>query len=140
MSHRARLALLGLCTVFLLFVLDTAYEGYKTLKRLDLIEAERDGWQRPSDILGALKLTRGDTAVDFGSGSCYFALKLSSAVGPTGRVLAVDIRKLSLTFLWARTLIKHHPNIDVMLGEQENSRLPMGGANGVLILNTFHEL
>jgi hypothetical protein len=85
-------------------------------------------------------LTPGNTAVDLGSGSGYFALKLSPAVGPTGRVLAVDIRRLPLTFLWIRTIIKNKPNIDVVLGKVEDSRLPPSGVVAVLMLNTYHEL
>jgi ubiquinone/menaquinone biosynthesis C-methylase UbiE len=139
-SYRARFVLLAVGAVFLLFVLDTAYEGSKTLKNLDVIEAERDQWQRPSDILRALNLSHGNVVVDLGCGSGYFALKLASAVAPTGRVLAVDIRRLSLTFLWVRTLIKHQRNIETTLVKPYDPRLPPGAANAVLILNTYHEL
>jgi ubiquinone/menaquinone biosynthesis C-methylase UbiE len=140
LSYRIKLAVFALGAVIFLFVLDTAYEGIKTLRRLDVVEAERDHWQRPSDILGALNVRPGDTVVDFGSGSGYFALKLSSAVGPSGKVVAVDIRRLSLTFLWVRTLVKHQRNIDVTLVEPDNSNLPSHTANAVLLLNTYHEL
>src|SRR5262245_18386462 len=140
MNRRTRFALLGLSAVILLFLLDTAYEGFRTLRQLDVIEAERDRWQRPSDILQALDLMPGNVAVDFGSGAGYFALKMSSAVGPSGKVLAVDIRKLSLSFLWVRTLRKHQRNIDIVLGERENPHLLPGSADAVLILNTYHEL
>jgi predicted methyltransferase len=139
-SYRARFALLAVGAVFLLFVLDTAYEGFRTLQRLDVVEAERDQWQRPSEILHALSLTPGNVVVDLGSGSGYFALKLSSTVGPTGRVLAVDIRKLSLTFLWFRTLMKHRRNVDLILGEPDDPHLPPSSANAGLILNTYHEI
>src|SRR5262245_56871148 len=140
MSRRARFAALVLSVVVLLSILDTAYEASMTLKRLDVIEAERDRWQQPSDILRALGLKSGDVVVDFGSGAGYFALKLSSAVGPTGKVLAVDIRPLSLSFLWIRALMKHTSNIEVMLTEPDRPRLPPGSVNAVLVLNTYHEL
>ena len=65
---------------------------------------------------------------------------MATAVGPTGRVLAVDIRRLSLTFLWVRTLIKHQRNVDTMLVKPDDPRLPAGTANAVVILNTYHEL
>lgn len=124
----------------LLLAADTAYEAYKTLERLDVIEAERDQWQRPADILQALELKAGDVAVDFGSGSGYFALKLSSTVGPSGKVYAVDLRKLSLTFLWLRTIRRQQRNIDLTPAGPEEAHLPGSLADAVLVLNTYHEL
>src|SRR5262249_32883415 len=139
-SYRARLGIFALSAVILLFVLDTAYEGLKTLRRLDVVESERDHWQRPANVIGALNLTRGGTVVDLGCGSGYFTLKLSAAVNSGGTVYAVDIRRLPLTFLWVRTLIRHQHHVRTVLGDASDSRLPYGAANAVLIANTYHEL
>jgi ubiquinone/menaquinone biosynthesis C-methylase UbiE len=139
-SYRVKLALFVLSAVLVVFVLDTAYEGLKTLNRLDVVESQRDQWQRPSDIIQALNLKQGSTAVDLGCGSGYFALKLSSAVGSGGTVYAVDVRRLPLIFLWFRALIRHQRNLRTMLGESDNSHLPSGAADAVLIANTYHEL
>ena len=49
--------------------------------RETVVEAQRDQWQRPTEVLGALALRDGATVVDLGSGAGYFALKLSPAVG-----------------------------------------------------------
>src|SRR5262245_10907656 len=140
MSRRARFVLFAVCGFILLFVVDTAYEAFRTLERLDIIETERDQWQRPSDILRALNVKQGDVAVDFGSGAGYFALKLSSEVGPTGKTVAVDIRRRSLSSLWVRAMLKHKRNIEVILADQDDPRLPAGSVNAVLLLNTYHEL
>lgn len=70
-----------------------AYQGVRTLQQLTAVEAERDQWQRPSDIIYALDPRTGNTVVDLGCGSGYFALKLSSVVGPEGTVLAEEIRR-----------------------------------------------
>jgi arsenite methyltransferase len=50
----------------------------------------RDQWQQPERVLGALDLQPGDVVADLGSGTGYFTLRLARAVGPTGRVFAVD--------------------------------------------------
>jgi ubiquinone/menaquinone biosynthesis C-methylase UbiE len=139
-SYRVKLALFVLSAVLVVFVLDTAYEGLKTLRRLDVVESQRDQWQRPSDIIQALNLKQGSTAVDLGCGSGYFALKLSSVVGSGGTVYAVDVRRLPLIFLWFRALIRHQCNLRTMLGGSDNSHLPSGAADAVLIANTYHEL
>jgi len=140
MTQRVRFALFLVCGFLLLFALDTAYEARKTLQRLDVIEAERDQWQRPIAILNELDLKSGDVVIDLGCGSGYFALKLSPLVGDHGKVFAVDIRRLSLAFLWMRKVLKGKDNIRVIHGEPANPRLPAGNVNAVLVANTYHEL
>ena len=104
------------------------------------MEAERDQWQRPAEVLQALDIKPGDVVVDLGCGSGYFALKLSSPVGKGGRVLAEDIRRLPLAFLWFRTILKNERNITVVHGDATDPHLPPRQVNEVLIANTYHEL
>jgi ubiquinone/menaquinone biosynthesis C-methylase UbiE len=86
-----------------------------------------------------LELREGDTVVDLGSGAGYFALKLSPIVGKRGQVLAVDLRRLSLLFLSTRTLLRGQHNVHVIVGAENNPRLPTGAVDAVLICITFHE-
>jgi predicted methyltransferase len=106
---------------------------------LDVVEAERDQWQRPSDVIEALNLKPGEVVVDLGCGSGYFALKLSVPVGQSGSVLAEDIRRLPLVFLWLRTFHRHEHNVRIVHGEPDDPHLPVEGVNAVLIANTYHE-
>ena len=119
--------------------MNTLYSFTSTLNRLDAVESERDRWQRPADVLRELDLRPGNTVVDLGSGAGYFALKLSPAVGERGQVLAVDLRKLSLFFLWTRALLRGQHNVHVIVGEEGNPRLPVDTVDAVLICNTYHE-
>ena len=139
MSYRVKLALFFACAIAAFFLFDTAYQGLQTLSRLDAVEAERDKWQRPNEIIQALDLKPGDVAVDLGCGSGYFTNKLSAAVGPSGKVLAEDIRRLPLMFLWIRTFQRGQRNVKIVLGEAGDPRLAAQGANAVLIANTYHE-
>jgi predicted methyltransferase len=125
--------------IVILLGLGTLYSFTDTLRQLDVIEADRDQWQRPADVLRALDLRDGNTVVDLGSGAGYFALKLSPEVGKRGQVLAVDLRKLSLFFLWTRALLRSQHNLHVAVGEADDPRLPTGSADAVLICNTYHE-
>lgn len=134
-----RVALFLGCAVLILLGLGTLYSFTNTLRRLDLIESERDQWQRPSDVLRALDLREGNTVADLGSGSGYFTLKLAPAVGKRGQVLAVDLRKLSLFFLWSRALLRGQRGVYVILGDEDDPRLPAGSVDAVLICNTYHE-
>jgi SAM-dependent methyltransferase len=117
-----------------------AYQAVRTLQQLTAVEAERDLWQRPDDVIRALNLQQGSKVVDLGCGSGYFALKLSRVVNSGGTVFAVDIRRLPLRFLWVRALIRRQNNIRTVLGEPDNPHLPYSAVNAVLIANTYHEL
>jgi SAM-dependent methyltransferase len=139
-SSVRRWALILFGALAALFLADTAWEARKTLRQLDVIETERDKWQRAEEILGALDLKSGDTVVDLGCGAGYFTLKLFRLVGPSGKVQAVDIRRLSLFFLWMRTFQKHISNVDTKLGSIQDPGLTSNSADAVLIVNTYHEL
>ncbi len=134
-----RLALFLVCAILIFLGLNTLYSFTSTLSRLDAVESERDQWQRPLDVLRALDLRPGNTVVDLGSGAGYFALKLSPAVGERGQVLAVDLRRLSLFFLWTRVLLRGQHNVHVIAGEDDDPHLPTGAVDRVLICNSYHE-
>ncbi len=134
-----RIVLFLACAILIFLGLNTLYSFTNTLHQLDAIESERDQWQRPSDVLRALDLREGNTVADLGSGSGYFTLKLAPAVGKQGQVLAVDLRKLSLFFLWTRALLRGQHAVHVIVGDADDPRLPAGSVDSVLICNTYHE-
>jgi SAM-dependent methyltransferase len=138
-SYRWRIVLFIAAAIAVLLLFNTLYRGLNTLVVLDRIEAERDQWQRPSDVVQALELKDEDTVVDLGCGAGYFALKLGTVVGSKGNVLAVDIRRLSLTFLWIRALLRRERNLTIIHGDPDDPHLPSGAAAAVLISNTYHE-
>jgi predicted methyltransferase len=127
------------CAIVIFLALNTLYSFTNTLNQLDVIESERDQWQRPSDVLRALHLREGNTVVDLGSGAGYFSLKLFPAVGKRGQVIAVDLRRLSLFFLYTRALLRGQSNLHVVVGDKDNPRLPTSTVDAVLICNTYHE-
>ena len=115
-------------------------QAVRTLRTLTAVERERDTWQRPDEILEQLDLRPGQTVVDLGSGAGYFALKIAPRVAPTGRVLAVDLRRQSLAFLWIRAGRVDTPTSpSSAVTRTIHSCLP-GPIDAVLIANTYHEL
>ena len=138
MSYRVKLLVFFLGALAVLFVLNAGYSALQTISRLNVVEAERDQWQRPPDIIEALDLKPGNVVVDLGCGSGYFTLKLSSPVGRSGRVVAEDIRRLPLMFLWVRAAQRGEHNVRIVVGEPTDPHLPTH-VNAVLILNTYHE-
>jgi predicted methyltransferase len=139
-AYRVRITLFLIGAFLLVLLLIYLSEGLQTLNALGQVERERDQWQRPADVIQALNLREGGAVVDLGSGVGYFALKLSPVVGKRGRVIAVDILKEPLAFLWVRSFLRNQHNIDVIHGYPDNPRLPTGVVDGVLVANTYHEL
>jgi ubiquinone/menaquinone biosynthesis C-methylase UbiE len=137
--YRVRIATFLVGVLVCIVVLNTVYKGINTINYLDAVESERDQWQRPSDVIAALELKEGNVVADVGSGAGYFALKLSRAVGRSGEVLAVDIRKLPLLFLWIRAFSRGQHNIRIHVGDPDDPHLPTGIVDAVLIANTYHE-
>jgi predicted methyltransferase len=59
-------------------------------------DPERDAWQQPKTVVQALNITPGSRVADLGSGGGYFTWYLADAVGPQGKVYAVDIEEVGL--------------------------------------------
>jgi ubiquinone/menaquinone biosynthesis C-methylase UbiE len=100
----------------------------------------REVWQRPDDIVAALALTAGSQVADVGAGDGFFTLRLARAVGPEGRVLAVDIDQKMLELLKQLAEKEKLSNVDVIRGEPDDPRLPSGSLDAVLIVNAYHEM
>ena len=139
LDYRIKLLLFITCACAVAFASYVGYSALSTLNVLDRVEAERDHWQRPADVIKAMNLKDGDTVVDLGCGSGYFTLRLSSPVGERGRVIGEDIRRLPLFFLRVRARMKGKNNVSVSVGEPADPHLPAEGVNSVLISNTYHE-
>ena len=137
---RTRIAAFLAGTVLALFALSTFARTVNTLRQLEVVEAERDRWQRPHEVLRVLQIHEGNMAADVGSGAGYFALKLGAAVGGEGRVLAVDIRRTPLVFLRLRALLRGQRQVRTVIGGLDDPHLPADALDGVLVADTYHEL
>jgi len=138
-AYRVRISLFLIGAFLSILLLVSLYRGIATLNALKQIESDRDGWQRPGDVIEALALKDGNVVVDLGSGAGYFALKLSHVVGKHGGVVAVDILEEPLLFLSVRAFLQNQGNIHTVHSQPDNPRLQTGSADSVLIANTYHE-
>ena len=101
-------------------------------------DTPRDQWQRTADILSELGATTGAHIADVGAGGGWFTRRIAKAVGPTGRVYAVDVNPVSLREL-KEALGVDHPNVDIVRGEEDDPKLPPATLDGALIVNAYHE-
>jgi len=101
-------------------------------------ETPREQWQRVPDILRELGAASGAHVADLGAGSGFFTTRIAKAVGPAGKVYAVDVNPVSLRELKA-ALGTDVTNVDVIRGDEDNPHLPEGRLDGVLVVNAYHE-
>jgi SAM-dependent methyltransferase len=101
-------------------------------------DRKRDEWQRPAEVLDALGVKAGQRVADIGSGSGYFTFHLAAGVGLEGKVYAVDIDDAALKKLRARQEQQRLTQIETILGESADPRLP-SDLDAVLIVDTYHE-
>ena len=100
----------------------------------------RDAWQKPREVVAALALRPGMRVADLGAGSGYFSRWLSDAVGPTGTIFAVDPEPNLVGYLRTRAEREHTANVVPVLASFDNPRLPAGGVDLVLIVDTIHHI
>lgn len=100
----------------------------------------RDAWQKPAELVRALAIRRGMAVADLGAGTGYFSRYLAEAVGPTGTVFAVELEPNLVVHLRQRAEREHTDNVVPVLASPENPRLPSGGVDLVLLVDTYHHL
>ncbi|HUU23589.1 MAG TPA: methyltransferase domain-containing protein [Phycisphaerae bacterium] len=100
----------------------------------------RDEWQKPAELMAAMAMEPGAIAADVGTGTGYFVPHLSAAVGVGGKVLAVDIEQGMLDFTAKLAAERGLSNIEYVLADLDDPKLPEGGVDRVLIVNTWHHI
>jgi predicted methyltransferase len=103
-----------------------------------LTDPARDAWQKPDEVVALLALGPGSVACDVGAGPGYFTLRLSRAVGPRGRVYAVDVEPLLLAALRDRLDAERIANVTPVLSVPSHPLLPPGTCDVVLVVDTYH--
>jgi SAM-dependent methyltransferase len=100
---------------------------------------EREIEERTDLVIPALKLQPGDAVADIGAGTGYFSWRLAQAVGPKGRVLAVDIQREMLEILARAMRNRGVSNVVPVLGLFTHPRLPTNSVDLVVMVDVYHE-
>ena len=114
--------------------------GCTTLKKWTYEGFGRDAWQQPEKVVQSLALKPGDRIADLGSGGGYFTFRLSRAVGPTGKVYAVDVDKDMLEDLAERAKKDGYGNVETVLGKYDDPSLPEPGVDLIFTSNVYHHI
>jgi len=103
-------------------------------------EAEREKVERVADVLIALGVRDGGHVADLGSADGFYTLRIAKAVAPSGRAYAIDIVQKELDKLRERAQKEGITNIEIILSEPADPKLPSGALDAVLIRNAYHEM
>lgn len=101
-------------------------------------DPKRDEWQKPDDVIAALKLPADAKVADIGSATGYFSVRLARAV-PQGRVWGADIEPDMVRYLNARARNEKLDNLFSVLAEPSDPLLPEP-VDLVLIVDTYHHI
>ncbi|UFP94223.1 methyltransferase domain-containing protein [Gloeobacter morelensis MG652769] len=91
-------------------------------------------------VMDELQIQAGKTVADIGAGGGWFAVRAARRVRPGGRVYAVEINDKFLATIATRARREGYDNIETVLGEPGDPKLPKGSVDAVLLLKTYHEV
>jgi ubiquinone/menaquinone biosynthesis C-methylase UbiE len=111
-----------------------SWQGVDWLFRETRIDEEQ-----PEAMLDALKIPEGATVADVGAGAGYHTIRLARRVGPKGTVLAADIQPEMIRMLKANAQEAGISNIRTILCTQNDTKLPEGKLDLILMVDVYHE-
>lgn len=98
-----------------------------------LEDPKRDAWQKPHDVLMALKLRPDEAIADIGAGSGYFTRRFANHAGA---VYAVDISRDLLAIIDKGG----NPKIKTVLATAEDPKLAAGSVDTIFICDVLHHI
>ena len=101
---------------------------------------EREREEGVSKLMKSLEVKEGQSVADFGAGSGHHTVKLAKLVGPKGKVYAVDIQKEMIELMRQRAKKEKLDNIELVLSEEKDPKLPAAGIDMILMVDVYHEL
>jgi predicted methyltransferase len=103
-------------------------------------DPERDRWQKPDQVVTTLHLHPGQMVVDIGASTGYFARRLARAVGPTGKVLALEIHQTLVDYMKQRAQKEKQANLLPRVVKPDDPELAAGSVDLVLMVETLHHI
>lgn len=111
-----------------------SYLGADWLERDD-----RELVEQPDRVIAAMALKPGDVVADIGSGTGYFTRRLARVVLPGGKVYGVDIQPEMNAILEEKCRAEGITNVEVVLGEEADPKLPPASVDWMLLVDVYHE-
>ena len=104
-----------------------------------LESAGREQWNKPEQIMDALKIADGSKVAEIGAGGGWFTVRLAHRVNQRGIVYAEDVQPEMIEVIRRRVQRENLTNVRTVLGTNKDSRLPHD-LDAILINGAYHEL
>lgn len=98
----------------------------------------REVYDRREAIVQASGAGPGMKVADIGAGTGLFTMLFARAVGPAGKVVAVDIAENFLNNIQARARAEKLDNVSTKVSNQTETRLAPGSVHLVFLCDTYH--
>ncbi|HIG29496.1 MAG TPA: methyltransferase domain-containing protein [Verrucomicrobiales bacterium] len=114
-------------------------DDIKVVEWVERFEVEgREVYDHRDRIVKALGIQTGSTVADIGSGTGLFTALLAEAVGPEGRVYAVDIVEAFLKHVGDYLEKKEITNVETLLCSERSVKLPPASIDLAFICDVYH--
>lgn len=91
-------------------------------------------------ILTSLALQPGQIVADLGAGTGLFSLPMARAVGPSGKVFAVEIEQGFLDYINQKAKDQNVPNVVTVLGKAGDPALPTRDVDLAFLHDVLHHI
>ncbi len=109
--------------------------GVLTDEQLSRMLQNRDEWQQPLRVIETAGIKKGDIVADVGCGAGYWTYHLSEAVGPSGKVYAVDFDPNATAYLRKRLKENALENVELVTSKSHDIMLPENSVDHVMLVN-----
>jgi ubiquinone/menaquinone biosynthesis C-methylase UbiE len=101
-------------------------------------KAGREAFDRRQDIFKAAAVKRGAVVADVGAGTGLFTMMFAEAVGPKGKVIAVEIEKRLCEHIAKRAKEAGFVNVETVVCTERSVELPASCADVVFLCDVYH--
>ena len=101
---------------------------------------ERLAGLKTTEVVASLKLKPGDVVADLGAGAGPFVVPFATAVGPTGKVYAVEVDRNFFPYIEKRSKAAGMSNVQTVLGAFVDPALPTADVDVAFLHDVLHHI
>ncbi|UCG89177.1 MAG: class I SAM-dependent methyltransferase [Gemmatimonadota bacterium] len=101
-------------------------------------EARLNALQPPDQVMDAIGIRSGMVGAEIGAGRGRYVVQLAVRVGESGKIFAEDIDARALRHLDQRCARWGLTNVETVLGEVNDPKLPEGALDFIFVISSYH--
>lgn len=138
MFRRKHIFIIFISAFLLLSITGIAQQRKGVLEPENDNEARLNRLQPPEKVMDLVGITPGMILAEIGAGRGRYVVQLAARVGETGKVYAEDIDAAALRHLESRCEKWGLYNVETILGDVTNPKLPEGELDLIFIISSYH--